>query len=47
MGMQRSEDLLAAMPFDFLGSPDYLNSADGPAEWRLQNLVARVIDPPK
>lgn len=45
MGVERSEDVLAAFPFDFLQSPDYLNSADGLAEWRLQNLIAQVVDP--
>jgi hypothetical protein len=45
MGVERSEAVLAAFPFDFLQSPDYLDSADGPAEWRLQNLTTRVVDP--
>lgn len=45
MGVQRSEELLAAIPFDFANSPDYLDQPNGPVEWLIQNLSAKVIDP--
>lgn len=47
MGFERSERFLAAIPFDFAGSPDYLDSLNGPVDWRAQNLSVKIIDPPK
>ncbi len=47
MGFERSEEFLAAIPYDFADSPDYLKQPDGPVEWRIRNLSIKVVDPPK
>ncbi|KAF9450718.1 hypothetical protein P691DRAFT_773715 [Macrolepiota fuliginosa MF-IS2] len=46
MGKERSEELLAAIPFVFVDSPDYLESSNGPVSWRVQNLLTKVTNPP-
>ncbi len=47
LGIERSEEFLAAIPYDFVDSPDYLKQPDGPVEWRARNLSVKVVDPPK
>ncbi|KAF9443262.1 hypothetical protein P691DRAFT_713513 [Macrolepiota fuliginosa MF-IS2] len=47
MGVERSEQLLAAVPSDFIDSPLYLDAKSSPVDWRIkpENILAKVIDP--